>query len=453
MSLPFLEGLDAEVDVDPRRCGRGALDFGRLVRTVPRAIVRPRSKAAVCELVAACAREGVPLSARGQGHSGFGQSQSAGVVVDMSTLSRIHAIGDGFARVDAGCTWTAILDAALSGAAPQAPPVITGYSRLSVGGTLSVGGMSGMAFAAGPQVQHVTELEVVTGEGRVVTCSEAQERRLFEAVLAGQGQCGIILEATLALAPAKPRTREYTIMYRSAAELLEAMEALLDAAVAGGGRALDVVWGAAVQTPSGWMFPLIANAHYAPGEEPDPSALFAPIRLPQPPVEDDLSYRGYFDKLDRQVSAIATGPDRYPLWLDVFLPAAATAGYVAQALGEARPDDYGQGGVCLLFPLDRRASTRPLLRLPEGARSYLFDYCRNTDPIPRPKAEELLARNKALYARALGLGGTIYPIGAMRMSAEEHRAHYGDAFERFAEDKRAYDPRGILGTGVPIFGA
>ncbi|GMP82646.1 hypothetical protein CsSME_00036863 [Camellia sinensis var. sinensis] len=53
-----------------------------------------------------------------------------------------------------------------------APKSWTDYLYLSVGGTLSNGGISGQAFNHGPQIRNVYELDVVTGKGEILTCSE-----------------------------------------------------------------------------------------------------------------------------------------------------------------------------------------------------------------------------------------------------------------------------------------
>jgi cytokinin dehydrogenase len=63
---------------------------------------------------------------------------------------------------------------------------------LSVGGTISTGGFGVTTYNLGLQVDHVQELEVVTGNGQIITCSDERDRDLFNAMLGGLGQCGII---------------------------------------------------------------------------------------------------------------------------------------------------------------------------------------------------------------------------------------------------------------------
>jgi FAD/FMN-containing dehydrogenase len=393
-------------------------------------------------------QHGIKVTVRGQGHSIFGQSQNTGgLLIDTSTMNTVHAIEAGSAVVDAGCTWRKVLDAALAGPRPQTPKVLTGFTLLSVGGTLSAGGISGMAYAQGCLVEHVLELKVVTGDGKVVVCSEAHERALFDAVLAGQGQCAVILQATIPLRPAPPRTKDYTLFFKTLPALMTAMNALLDEA------RLDLIWGGAAPTPAGFVYPLFANAHFDPatGPEPDVADLFRAVDLPMPPIVVDRTYREYIEKVDQDILSIPWGPGRYPVWLDVFVPQEGFDDYVGGIISGSQPDDLGQAALILFFPLESASVTRPLLRVPAGRRSFMFDYFRNTDPTTPEKAEELIARNHVLYREGVAMGATVYPIGAVPMTHEDWKQHYGPAWEAFAKAKRSHDPRGTLGSGVTIF--
>jgi FAD/FMN-containing dehydrogenase len=83
------------------------------------------------------------------------------------------------------------------------PPVMPDAMMLTVGGTLSVGGMGETSYRFGAQVDHVVELDVVTGAGEFVSCSAERDSELFRMVLAGLGQCGIIVRARLRLGQAQ----------------------------------------------------------------------------------------------------------------------------------------------------------------------------------------------------------------------------------------------------------
>ncbi len=134
-------------------------DFGHLVHRQPRAVLKPGSVNDVVELVRFARRNNIQVAARGQGHSTQGQAQvEAGVVVDMSTLATVHEINPTNALVDGGARWLDLLVQSI----PQGltPPTLVDFLELTVGGTLSLGGIGSQAFRFGAQVDNVIELQV-----------------------------------------------------------------------------------------------------------------------------------------------------------------------------------------------------------------------------------------------------------------------------------------------------
>src|ERR671927_940569 len=179
---------------------------------------------------------------------------ASGVVIDMSTLNQIHTVGPDRAVVDAGVVWRDLLLTTLP--AGLTPPVLTDYTRLTVAGTLSVGGVSGSSYLHGAQVDNVSELQVVTGEGELVTCSESENRELFEAALAGLGLCAVIVRATVRLIPARERARTLRFFYPSAPAMLADLRCLI------GEERFDHIRGMSVPTPAGFAFFLEATHFY-----------------------------------------------------------------------------------------------------------------------------------------------------------------------------------------------
>lgn len=100
----------------------------------------------------------------------------------------------------------------------KSPPTLTDYIDLSIGGTLSVGGIGGQVFAHGLQVDNVLELQVVTGKGKLVTCSPTHRKKLFNSVRAGLGQFGIIVRARVRLVDVPSTVRVYTAFYTEFAD-------------------------------------------------------------------------------------------------------------------------------------------------------------------------------------------------------------------------------------------
>ena len=153
--------------------------------------------------------------------------------------------------VDAGATWKNVLNATLKQG--LTPPVLTNYLGLSIGGTLAVGGIGGSSSRYGMQTDNVLELDVVTGDGKELTCSATSNPDIFAGVLAGLGQCGVIMRATLGLVRAPERVRRFQLFYPS-----------LSAVTADQRRSLteqrfDQLQGAILPDPSGgWRYQLEA---------------------------------------------------------------------------------------------------------------------------------------------------------------------------------------------------
>jgi len=189
-----------------------AKDFGGMKSAKPLAVIRPAVSADVARAVKAAARTAnLTVAARGNGHSINGQAMAEnGLVLDMRAMEdRLTLLSlDGALHVDVsgGALWEEVLKRCLS-EFRLAPRSWTDYLGLTVGGTLSNAGVSGQAFRYGPQTSNVTELEVVTGKGETLVCSETQNSELFFATLGGLGQFGIITRARVAVQPAPDMVR------------------------------------------------------------------------------------------------------------------------------------------------------------------------------------------------------------------------------------------------------
>ncbi|KAL4333513.1 hypothetical protein GQ457_07G026680 [Hibiscus cannabinus] len=250
----LLLGVDGQLSVDPSDVETASLDFGLLTRAAPPlAVLHPASAQDIAQLIKAAYGSdfGFTVSARGHGHSINGQAQTAnGVVVQMSGSKR----GSGrkppqprvwprekYVDVWGGELWIDVLRSSLEyGLAPKS---WTDYLYLSVGGTLSNAGISGQAFNHGPQISNVHELDVVTGKGELLTCSEEQNSELFHAVLGGLGQFGIITRARISLEPAPQRVRWIRVLYSNFSAFTRDQEYLISLHGEAGSQKFDYVEG------------------------------------------------------------------------------------------------------------------------------------------------------------------------------------------------------------------
>src|SRR5262249_2585682 len=163
-----LKDLRGELSSDAAALETAADDFGRVVHKKPAAVLQPGDAQDIAKLVEYANRQGLKGAMRGQAHSFLGQTQvDGGVVIDSRSLTAVRIVKSGrggTAEIGAGSQWHPVLMAA--NAQKLTVPVIAD-TFLSVGGTISTGGFGVTTYKLGFQVDHVQELEVVTGEGQV----------------------------------------------------------------------------------------------------------------------------------------------------------------------------------------------------------------------------------------------------------------------------------------------
>ncbi|MFF8974717.1 FAD-binding protein [Streptomyces sp. NPDC014995] len=449
--LAGIPRLSGTLHTDESSLSAAADDYGHIVHHRPVAVLRPGSVQDVVAMVRFCNEHRLPVAPRGQGHAPFGQAQvQDGLVVETTPLADIGPLGpqSTTVTVGAGARWSDVAKATL--AHGLTPPVFTDYLELSVGGTLSVGGMGGQAHRHGAQVDNVTQLRVVTGAGELVRCSPSQRPDLFHAVLAGLGQCGIIVEATLRLVRAPETVRHYQLSYDDLETFLDDQRALVEE-----GR-FDYVEGQVSADADGAfrVYTLEAVAYGPPaGPAPDDTALLRGLRHdPSTVHRADLPYYDFLDRLAPVIAAMKeAGVWSYAHpWLNLMLPGDSAATLSARMLDALTPADLGPG-VILFYPLLRDRLTTPLLRTSDEEVSYLFDILSAVPPNDTAAIDRQLAANRSAYEAVAAAGGTQYPVGSIPFTPADWRTHFGPAWRLLESAKRTYDPGGILVPGQGIF--
>ncbi|WP_141331992.1 FAD-binding protein [Myxococcus sp. AB025B] len=444
-----LPPLDGELLLDEASRTAASDDFGHIRHHTPWAVLVPGSVKDIVAMVRFARRQGLKIAAArglGESHSTFGQSQvPAGIVVDMSALATLHELDQDSAWVDAGVRWHELLQASLPSG--KSPPVLTDYIELSIGGTLSAGGIGGQAFRWGLQVDNVLELDVVTGRGELVRCSRWRERPLFDAVRSGLGQFGIIVRARVRLVDVQPRARTYLALYDDLHRFLDDQRRLIE-----DGR-FDYVEGSVVSSNGGRAYQLEVVKYFTPGSEPQDSRLLAGLRFQ--PGTLQVTDGSYFDFANRLAPLIELlkqlGVWGFPHpWLDMFVPARCAEEFVQEVLAQTTDADMGQGPI-LLYPFRASALTTPFLRTPNDRHVFLFSLLRTAIPPTPENVAALVQKNRAIVDRLTALGGKIYPVDAVPLSPADWRRHFHPHWERFVHAKRRYDPDHVLTPGQGIF--
>jgi FAD/FMN-containing dehydrogenase len=191
----------------------------QLNRTRVKAVCRPTSRAAVQSLVRRAAEDGVALCVAGGRHAMGGQQFAAdAVLVDTRGLNGVLGFDweEGTVTVGAGIQWPELIPAVI--AAQRGAPLQwgirqkqTGADRLSLGGALAANA-HGRGLRFKPMIDDVESFLLVDADGELRRCSRAENAELFRLAIGGYGLFGIVVQATLRLAPRTKLRRDVEIV-------------------------------------------------------------------------------------------------------------------------------------------------------------------------------------------------------------------------------------------------
>ncbi|MGH3158930.1 MAG: FAD-binding protein [Streptosporangiaceae bacterium] len=390
-----------------------------MVHHVPLGVARPGDQSQVAVVVHQALAQGLPVIPRGAGHSVFGQGQvEGGVVCDLTRLDQIRDIQPDRMTVDAGARWSSVL--AVSSAHGLAPPVLTDYLELTVGGTLSAGGIGGASHHHGPQVDSVLELHILDPRtAELLVCSPDRNARQFFAALAGHGSGGIITQATIPLSRAPQRARVYSVPCADVRTLIA------NQILAARDRRFSYLEGQIIAPEGcGWNYLLEAASFYSTAE-PDDTALLSGLACDPDTAEiKDTDYATFCHRMIPGVHALAATGDWYRPhpWFSVFLPVSSAERYVAATLTSLTPKQVGPLPM-LLYPIRRGRVPAPGLHTPradDDGLLYSFSILR-TAPADPESISAALGHNRELALNALDCGGTVYAISAIPAPAVSTR--------------------------------
>ena len=223
------QGVELLEDAGTR--GIFATDAGGTAHGLPHGVVIARSAAQISALLKAAQAHRVPITVRGGGLTTEGESIAyGGVLLDMTGMSSVLEVDEKnlTVRTQAGIFWSALAERLRRHGLDylSAPLNLTS----SVGGTLGVGGIDVNSAHLGCSADQAEALQVVTPTGEIVECSDTENAALFQRVILGYGQFGVITEATLRVRRYQPLRMRY-FYYASLRAAIEDLQ-MLDAAEA-----------------------------------------------------------------------------------------------------------------------------------------------------------------------------------------------------------------------------
>lgn len=215
---PDWDALAAKLNGTLLRAGQAGYQTARLVENPryddarPLAVLTAANAADVAAGVAFAARYGIPLALRSGGHSYTGYSSGgaagtgmpASLVIDTRGMQTVALNADGSASIQAGANLAQVYSA------------IGGRGRSIAAGSCATVGATGLTLGGGIGVlvreygltcDALTEVELVTADGRLRTVSPQRDPDLFWACQGGGGgHLGVVTRLTLATRPAPPVT-------------------------------------------------------------------------------------------------------------------------------------------------------------------------------------------------------------------------------------------------------
>ncbi|WP_460696577.1 FAD-binding oxidoreductase [Nocardia thraciensis] len=177
---------------------------------------------------AALLGSGRPLTLRGAGHSCDGQTVTDGELLvtyaPKSVAAQVRELDADLVETPAGMSWYG-LERYLNSRG-RSFPVLPNYLHMSIGGTLSVGGIGIDSIRHGMQVDHVERIQLIDGTGASRWCSRTEHPELFRFALGGLGTVGLIERAVLRTVPYRRDTHLHRTFHVDLAELAEHTEAV-----------------------------------------------------------------------------------------------------------------------------------------------------------------------------------------------------------------------------------
>jgi cytokinin dehydrogenase len=418
-------------------------DFGHLVLGKALGIVRPVTLGELTEIVRSARERATHLTVRGGGSSQSGQClPDDSVVVDMSGWNQIEAVD--CEQLTVGCqpgvTWRELLKRTLkSGLVPKVLPL---NLDLTVGGTLSAGGLGSTSHRHGFAVSHIASAQVVLGTGELVTTGPTRERDVFDAMFGGSGRVGIIGSVQLELEAAPLQVRTLVLYYEDAGRMLNDL-LLLSAepqAYHVGGMCSASVHGLKKgmtgrrEPVRRWSFAIELTWHDG-AEEPLARSLerlsFDEILNEE---SDELGqFLARYDVRFELMRATGAWHQAHP-WFEALLPPAAVPEALRKVM--ALPAFFGDGHRVSVVADTQRPSA---VAFPGAGPAMVLAVLPVGIPEPLvPKALEAIAElDELTYA----LGGRRYVSGWLSKSGGfRWERHYAAEYRRLLELKQRLDP-------------
>ncbi|WIY05756.1 FAD-binding protein [Amycolatopsis mongoliensis] len=413
----------------------------RYADVVPSAVVSVASVDDVVEAVCWARAEGVPVVARGGGHSYAGHSVHPGLVLDLQGLDEVRIdAAEGLVTVGGGAR-TGGIHEVLRKHDLMFP--LGNSDDVGIGGLVLGGGVAALSRALGLTCDSLVETDVVLADGSIVTASETENEDLFWACRGGGGgNFGVNVSFTF---QARPVVETSTCLllwdWEHAASVLAVMQEVM--------RDAPDRFAARIGISRSAGEPGVVSVigqHLGPASEL--RALLAPALAVATPHRADIEDRTFWEAVEYLhhssaggAFAVRTRTTPVPLAEEGLRTLVAA---VDKWPGSGNPD----GGGAALFTWGGAINQVPVAETAFPHRDVLFLISLDTSwSVDDP---ESVVRDNLAWLAGLHQDMGEYAADASYINFTDpdlpdwRGAYYGPNQERLAEVKRKYDPERVF---------
>jgi FAD/FMN-containing dehydrogenase len=419
--------------------------WNAMIQRHPALVVRCLGVSDVIAGVRFAREQGLTLCIKGGGHNIAGLATcDGGLMLDLSLMRGVMVDPQArIARAQGGCLLGDVdRETQLHGLAATLGFV----SNTGIGGLTVGGGFGYLSRRFGWTSDTVTEMEVVTAEGRIVRASEKENADLFWGLRGGGGNFGIVTRFDYRLEAVGPEIVGGAIAWRDdkAAEAFELQRQIMAdappelALVSGFRKAPPAPWIA--KEAHGQGIVLFALCHT--GRLEDGERVVERIRSIPGAVGDTLQRRPY---VTQQALLDATQPKgRRYYWKSEYTPD-LNSSFLDKALPHARAATSIHSAV-LLFPIGDAVAKLPDDHSAVGNRDarWVFNVAAAWEKPEEDATHVEWARAAWRDLRAFSTGGVYVNFLTEEESDDRIQSAYRTSLTRLVEIKRRWDPDNLF---------
>jgi hypothetical protein len=425
---------------------------------LPLIVVEPRNRLDIIEIVKIANKYKLALAVKGFGHAAGKQNEvTNGILINIRTLNHIRGIsinkeGIPLMDVDAGVSWRELLDYCLN--YQLIPYIFTDWLELTVGGTISLGGIGASSFLYGLQADHVQDASIVSNPGRLYKVDKDNYPHLFNAAKSGLGQFGIFTDFKIPLRKSPQKVILHKLVFTDINEFFKESFAVLQT------KKVDAII-AHFECNLAHVIKDRMGIHYEKfSQNTLPKTKWLAIlelsefiysknqRLLEEPnyFSEHYEVKDYLSRLPPILSSTLEKKYTKHTECTLLIPFNKNAVELVCHLLEQLSHELLGFGTILFVPMKRSVIKSRFFIRPIAEDFFLLGI------LARDMKEEIKEQSLSIilqfYNKALSLGARRYPCDSM--VTVNWKDHFGDDWEEFIALKNEFDPDGLFSPGLSI---